>query len=167
MFPVGEAQIFKMNKIPFLIEFWNAVDNEFLGVIKVPLAQIHKGFIFEGKLNEMAIKTSILPTVIHKGTVSITTLADQRTGECYFAAHIGTTSQIQSYISAPRSFPQQFAQPTSDVEEKPAPEERERRPPGTLSDLTALLSAIDSHEKPSLLSLQLFKNNHRASREEF
>jgi hypothetical protein len=45
MFPVGEPQIAKMNKIPFILEFWGANDGSLLGVVKLSLAKIHKGFI--------------------------------------------------------------------------------------------------------------------------
>ena len=45
-----------------------------MGVVKLSLAKIHKGFILEGRLNELAIKTSLLPTVIHKGIHKITDL---------------------------------------------------------------------------------------------
>lgn len=71
-------------------------------MIKIPLQKIFKGFILDGRLNEMAIKTSILPTVIHKGTISITSLVEKPVGECHLQAHIGTTSQLQSYLSIPK-----------------------------------------------------------------
>lgn len=100
MFPVGEPQIAKMNKIPLILEFWGAVDGELLGIVKLSLAKIYKGFILEGRLNELAIKTSILPTVIEKGYVPVTTLIDKPVGQCYISAHIGTTAQMQGYLNA-------------------------------------------------------------------
>ena len=106
MFPVGQPQIKKMNKIPFILQFWNAVTSELLGITKIDLAKIQHGFILEGRLNELAIKTSLLPTVIHKGSISINNLLDLPIGQCYLQAHIGTTSQIQSYINSPKSQPQ-------------------------------------------------------------
>jgi hypothetical protein len=51
-----------------------------LGITKIDLAKIEKGFILEGTLNEVAIKTSLLPTVIHKGNISINNLLDQPVG---------------------------------------------------------------------------------------
>jgi hypothetical protein len=105
MFPVGEPQIAKMNKIPFILEFWGANDGELLGVIKLSLAKIQKGFMLDGRLNELAIKTSLFPTVIHKGKHAIFSLTDKPVGECYLAAHIGTAAQIQSYLNSPKTQP--------------------------------------------------------------
>lgn len=69
-----------MNKIPFILEFWSATDEELLGVIKLPLGKIQKGFMLDGRLNELAIKTSLLPTVIHKGSHAIVSLIDKPVG---------------------------------------------------------------------------------------
>ena len=102
MFPVGEAQILKMNKIPFILEFWDAVDSQFLGVIKLSLSKIYQGFLLEGRLNEIAVKTSLLPTAIHKGHINITNLSNQGCGSCNLQAFIGTTAQIQSHITNPK-----------------------------------------------------------------
>jgi hypothetical protein len=40
-----------MDKLPFIIEFWGAVSNQFLGFFKVNLSKIKKGFMLQGRLN--------------------------------------------------------------------------------------------------------------------
>ncbi len=69
-----------MNKIPFILEFWSTVEGNFIGMLKISLSQIYKGFVLEGRLNELAIKTSLLPTVIHKGFLPIMDLSDKKIG---------------------------------------------------------------------------------------
>ena len=93
----------------------------------------------------MAIKTSLMPTVIHKGSVAITSLVDQPIGECYLQAHIGTTSQLQSYLSIPKEFPKQPEPIQPFSPQKPVQEEKPttQREEGTLEDLTQLLAVID------------------------
>ena len=71
MCPVSEELVSKMDKVPFLIEFWGAVSNQFLGFIKINLNKIKKGFMLQGRLNEIAIKSSLLPIIIQKGDVNI------------------------------------------------------------------------------------------------
>lgn len=51
----------------------------------------------------MAIKTSLLPTVIHKGNISLMSLNEKNVGECWLSAHIGTSGQIQSYLNSPNN----------------------------------------------------------------
>ncbi len=51
MCPVSEELIGKMDKLPFIVEFWGAVTNQFLGFIKISLAKIKKGFMLQGRLN--------------------------------------------------------------------------------------------------------------------
>lgn len=63
-----------MGKVPFIVEFWGAADNKFLGLLKLNLSKIKHGFLLNDTLNEMAIKTSLLPTTIHRGTATITSL---------------------------------------------------------------------------------------------
>ena len=60
-----------MDKVPFIIEFWGAVSNQFLGFFKVNLTKIKKGFMLQGRLNEIAIKSSLLPIIIQKGEIAI------------------------------------------------------------------------------------------------
>jgi len=48
----------------------------------------------------MAVKTSILPTVIEKGVATITTVTDKPVGQCYLSAYIGTTAQIQTFLNS-------------------------------------------------------------------
>ncbi len=71
MCPVSEELVSKMDKVPFLIEFWGAVSNQFLGFIKINLNKIKKGFMLQGRLNEIAIKSSLLPIIIQKGDANI------------------------------------------------------------------------------------------------
>jgi hypothetical protein len=71
MCPVSEELVSKMDKVPFIIEFWGAVSNQFLGFIKINLNNIKKGFMLQGRLNEIAIKSSLLPIIIQKGDVNI------------------------------------------------------------------------------------------------
>jgi hypothetical protein len=51
MCPVSEELVSKMDKVPFIIEFWGAVSNQFLGFIKINLVKIKKGFMLQGRLN--------------------------------------------------------------------------------------------------------------------
>lgn len=71
MCPVSEELVSKMDKVPFIIEFWGAVSNQFLGFIKINLSKIKKGFMLQGRLNEIAIKSSLLPIIIQKGEVNV------------------------------------------------------------------------------------------------
>lgn len=66
-----------MNKTPFIIEFWSAVNNKFIGLIKINLHKIKEGFILQDRLNEIAIKTNILPTTIERGDLKILDLSDK------------------------------------------------------------------------------------------
>ena len=45
----------------------------------------------------------MLPTVIHRGYTQINTLTDAKCGSCELRAYIGTTAQIQEFISSPKS----------------------------------------------------------------
>ena len=141
------------------MEFWDAVDNQFLGVIKLSFSKIYQGFLLEGRLNEIAVKTSLLPTAIHKGHTNVTNLSNQVCGNCNLQAFIGTTAQIQSHISNPK--PNVAFEPVANEEKQVEIEPKKRidRSKGTLKDLTELLWAIDTHEKASLLSLSLFAGN--------
>ena len=40
-----------MKKTPFLVEFWDAVESSFLGLVKINLSKIYEGFLLEGRLN--------------------------------------------------------------------------------------------------------------------
>lgn len=60
-----------MDKLPFIVQFWGAVTNQFLGFIKIDLNKIKKGFMLQGRLNEIAIKSNLMPIIIQKGEVWI------------------------------------------------------------------------------------------------
>lgn len=66
-----------MHKTPFIIEFWSSSQNKFLGLVKIDLTKIKQGFLLQDRLNEMAIKTNIVPTIIAKGKIPITDLFDK------------------------------------------------------------------------------------------
>jgi len=51
MCPVSEELVSKMDKLPFIVEFWGAVSNQFLGFFKLDLIKIKKGFMLQGRLN--------------------------------------------------------------------------------------------------------------------
>ena len=55
--------------------------------------------------------------MIHKGLINISTLADKKYGECFLQAHIGTTTQIQAYISSPKIIPKQINQQVEEEKE--------------------------------------------------
>ncbi len=71
-------------------------------MIKLSLGKDQKGFILDGRLNELAIKTSLLPTVIYNGIHPIISLTDKPVGECCLNVRIGTPAQIQSYLNSPK-----------------------------------------------------------------
>lgn len=79
IFPVSEPQVLKMNKIPFLLEFWGG-DQQLLGLVKLPLSKVHQGFVLDGRLNEVAVKTSLTPTVVQKGLLAVKDLSDAVVG---------------------------------------------------------------------------------------
>jgi len=56
-----------MDKLPFIIEFWGAISNQFLGFIKINLTKIKRGFMLQGRLNEIALKSSLMPIIIQNG----------------------------------------------------------------------------------------------------
>lgn len=60
-----------MDKLPFIVEFWGAVTNQFFGFIKIDLSQIKRGFMLQGRLNEIAVKSNLMPIIIQKGEISI------------------------------------------------------------------------------------------------
>ncbi len=43
-------------------------------MIKIKLSKIKKGFLLDGRMNETAIKTNMMPTIIHKGMIQIVDL---------------------------------------------------------------------------------------------
>ena len=88
-----------MDKIPFIIECWDAYENNFLGMIKLNLLKIKKGFILNGQLNEMAIKTNLLPTIIEKGKFPILNISGNRIGSCILCAAIGTSAQLDCHLN--------------------------------------------------------------------
>lgn len=63
-----------------ILEFWDVSDGSLIGIIKLSLIKIQKGFLLDGRLNEVAVKTSLLPTVIHNGPHTITSLVDKTVG---------------------------------------------------------------------------------------
>lgn len=65
------------------------------------MKKIRKGFILEGKLNEIAIKTSLFPTIVHKGPMTIADLNGKGCGLCFLHAAIGTVSQSEAYLNHP------------------------------------------------------------------
>jgi hypothetical protein len=48
---VAENEIKKMGKIPFILEFWGASNNKFIGIVKLELNKIKNGFLLNGRLN--------------------------------------------------------------------------------------------------------------------
>ena len=92
-----------MAKVPFLIEIWNpnASTNKFIGIVKIPLDNIYRGFVLNGKPNEMAIKTNIVPTVIFDGNSKIYNLHDEHIGSIPVFASIGTPLQIDTFLNKP------------------------------------------------------------------
>lgn len=88
-----------MGKTPFILEFWNSSQNKFLGLIKLDLKKIKQGFMLEGRLNEIAIKTNMLPTTIHRGEFGISNLEDKPVGQCSIYAGIGTSNQLNLYLN--------------------------------------------------------------------
>jgi hypothetical protein len=51
MCPLSEELVNKMDKMAFIVEFWGAISNQFLGFFKVNLAKFKKGFTLQGRLN--------------------------------------------------------------------------------------------------------------------
>jgi hypothetical protein len=58
--------------------------------------------VLEGRLNEVAVKTSLLPTVVHKGTLPVTDLSDKVIGQSSMSVYIGTTGQLQAHLAVPK-----------------------------------------------------------------
>lgn len=85
--------------MPFIVQFWSAVTNQFLGFIKIDLSKIKKGFMLQGRLNEIAIKSSLMPIIIQKGEIWIESVNAERSGECCIYAGIGTSAQIGLYLN--------------------------------------------------------------------
>lgn len=79
---VGENQVRKMDKMPFIVEFWDCVTSKFLGLAKISLTKIKKGFMLNGRLNAISIKTNLFPTVIHRGYLSLKDISDADIGQC-------------------------------------------------------------------------------------
>ena len=102
--PVGEHEIRKMDKMPLIIEFWNAYTNKFIGMIKINLSKIKKGFMINNKLNETAIKTNLFPTIIHKGSTIITDISGNKVGTCHLNAAIGTCGQLGTHLNQTNRF---------------------------------------------------------------
>ena len=88
-----------MDKTPIIIEFWDSINSKFLGIFKVNLNKIKKGFLLNNQLNQISIKTNLLPTVIHRGTIAIKDVSDVETGKCDIYAAIGTSSQLNTYFN--------------------------------------------------------------------
>lgn len=56
-----------MDKLPMIVEFWDCVTGKFLGLMKIVLGKIKKGFLLNNRLNSLSIKTNLLPTAIYRG----------------------------------------------------------------------------------------------------
>ena len=122
--PVGESQIKKMDKIPFIIEFWDVVTSKFLGIIKLNLGKIKKGFILNNRLNEIGIKTNLLPTTIIRGRVPLLDISESSVGSSQIYAAIGTSSQLNTHLNETanrfyetRPLSNPIAVPTNDKEQ--------------------------------------------------
>ena len=88
-----------MDKLPFIIEIWDAFSQKLLGIMKLSLTKIKKGFMIQNQLNEIAIKTNLFPTIIHKGEFNITDIGGKKVGYCDIHAAIGTSSQLDTHFN--------------------------------------------------------------------
>lgn len=75
------------------------MSNKFIGLIRLDLSKIKNGFLLQDRLNEIAIKTNILPTTIQRGEVKIIDLMDTQVGLCNLYAGIGTSNQLNLYLN--------------------------------------------------------------------
>lgn len=55
--------------------------------------------MLQGRLNEIAIKSSLMPIIIQKGEIWIESVNGERSGECCIYAGIGTSAQIGLYLN--------------------------------------------------------------------
>lgn len=89
-----------MDKVPFIIEFWDTRKNAFIGVMKIGLHKIKQGFLVGGKeVNWWAVRVNVEPTVLFRGELPIQDLKGVNAGKGYVKVMIGTATQVNTYIN--------------------------------------------------------------------
>lgn len=92
-----------MDKVPFIVEFWDTKKNAFIGTARVDLIKVKQGFLMAGAhINEKAIKANVLPTVVHRGNIELSNLKKETVGEAWMHVMIGTSSQLNTYLNDQR-----------------------------------------------------------------
>lgn len=92
-----------MDRVPFIVEFWDSRKNSFIGVMKFSLGKIKQGFVVNNSyVNEWAVKANVMPTVVVQGEVKVEDLKGVAVGVGWARMMVGTGGQVGRWISEER-----------------------------------------------------------------